>query len=114
MIEKTIFDYLSEELAPIKVYTEKPSPMPKKFVFFEKTGSSRLNRIETATFIFQSYDESLMQTAELNELVKEKIDNLVVLDEIGSSRLQSDYPFTDVSSKRHRYQSLYEITYPIR
>lgn len=111
MIEKTLFDYLSEQLAPTPVFMEKPSPLPDVFVLIEKTGASRTNRIESARFAFQSYDETLYKTAELNERVKEAVDSIIELDEIGSAHFETDYPFTDISNKRYRYQSVYNFTF---
>ena len=48
---------------------------------------------------------------ELNELVKEAMDDIVVLDEISRSALNSDYNFTDVTTKRHRYQAVYDLVF---
>ena len=59
----------------------------------------------------QSYGPSLFEAAELNERVKAAMDDLIQLPDIISSDLDSDYNFTDTSTKRYRYQAVYDIIY---
>jgi hypothetical protein len=110
MIEKTILDYLNETL-PVPVYMEVPANEEKRFVVIEKTGSGRENHINTAVVAVQSYAESLYAAAELNEQAKAAMDNLIDLDVICRSDLNSDYNFTDTASKRYRYQAVYDLTH---
>ena len=110
MIEKTVYDYLNSIL-DTPVYTEIPANPPDSFVVIEKTGSSRENRIDTATMALQSYAVSLFRAAELNEEVKAAIEGMIELDSISAVYLNSDYNFTDQSTKHYRYQALYVITY---
>ena len=51
----------------------------------------------------------MYEAAALNELVKTAADSLVTLDEIASAKLNSDYNFTDTTTKRYRYQAVYDI-----
>ena len=111
MIELTVCNYLKAQLQGTPVYMELPAAPPKKFVVLEKTGSSRTNYINSATFAVQSYDETLEKTAQLNETVKAAMDGLVELNEIGAVRLNSDYNFTNTATKKYRYQAVYVITY---
>lgn len=108
MIEIIVYNYLNENL-PVPVYTEKPSNAPKRFVLIDKIGSSKENHLKSSTIAFQSYAESKYQAAFLNEQVKEAIENMIVLDEIAGVSLNSDYNFTDTTTKEHRYQAVYEI-----
>ena len=108
MIEKIILDFLKAELT-VPVFLEQPDIAPDSYVLFEKTGSDRSNRLKSATFAFQSYAASLYQAATLNEELKVAVDNMVSLNEIGSVRLNSDYNFTDTTTKRYRYQAVYDI-----
>ena len=80
-------------------------------MLFEKTGSGRNNRLNSSTFAFQSYAESMYQAALLNEEVKSAVDDLITLDEIGRVSLNSDYNFTDTTTKEYRYQAVYDITH---
>ena len=110
MIETTVLDYLSSVL-PEPCSLEVPERPPARFVVLEKTGSSRENYINTASFAVQSYGPSLFEAAELNERVKAAMDELIQLPDIISSDLDSDYNFTDTSTKRYRYQAVYDIIY---
>lgn len=111
MIEKIIYDYLVEKLETIKVYPKIPNEPPKQFVVYEKTGGGLKNHIHRATIAIQSYDESLLKTASLNDLVKKHMLNIVVLPQIASIELNSDYNFTDTQRKRDRYQCVFDIYY---
>lgn len=110
MIEQTVLEYLSEEL-PVAVYMEEETNMPEEYVLIEKTGSGKTNHICRATIAIQSYADSLYATANLNEKVKNAMDNIVVLDEISKCSLNSDYDYTDTSRKKYRYQAVFDIVH---
>ena len=110
MIEEIIFNYLKSTLS-VDVYMEIPPNPPETFVCIEKTGSSEQNYITTATFAIQSYANSLHSAAKLNYKVIEKMKKMNMLDEVFSSNLNSDYNFTDTSTKKYRYQCIFDITY---
>ena len=110
MIEKIILDYLQEALS-VPVYMEQPIQKPESYVLLEKTGSARDDFISTATVAIQSYAKSLHEAAKLNEVVKEKMDNIVTLDAVMGARLNTDYNFTDTEAKRYRYQAVYDLFY---
>ena len=110
MIEKIVLDYLKEVL-DVPVYMEKPQEMPTQFVLIEKTGSSEENFILSATIALQSYAESLYLAAELNEKVKKAMNDIIVLDTVSKSKLNTDYNFTDTAKKLYRYQAVYDLVY---
>lgn len=110
MIELIILNYLKNTLT-VPVGLERPEPLPSRFVMLEKTGSGRSNHLKTSTFAFQSYAETLHETVLLNQKVMEAVDSLIELDAIGSVRLNSDYNFTDTTTKRYRYQAVYDIAH---
>lgn len=110
MIEKIVLDYLLSTL-PTDVFMEYQEDMPGEYVIIEKTGSSETNHIYSARMAIQSYADSLYQAAQLNELVKEAMDNIITLDSIASSDLNSDYNFTDTTRKKYRYQAVYDLTH---
>lgn len=110
MIEKTILDYLNQELS-VPVYMERPEDPPERFVLLEKTGSSKRNYICNATFAIQSYAPSMYEAALLNELVKDTVENAITLSEICRVSLDSDYNFTDTAMRAYRYQAVYDITH---
>lgn len=118
MIEKIIFDFLTEALRPTPVYMETPdkSPQtaPSKWVLIEKTSSARSNKINTATIAIQSYAASLYEAADLNEAVKAAMlndDGLVSLGAIFGVSLNADYNFTDTTKKKYRYQAVFDINF---
>lgn len=111
MIEKTIFDYLTAELAPVPVYMELPKIKPQTCVVIEKTGSGRSNHINSATIAVQSYAPSMLAAAQLNETVKTAMDAAVQLPDVSASRLNSDYNYTDTTTKEYRYQAVYDVTH---
>ena len=108
MIEVTILNHLKTKLS-VPVRLEKPEPAPPEYVLFEKIGSSRNNHLLASTFAFQSYSDSMYGAAALNELVKQAVDSLIELDEIASVKLNTDYNFTDTTTKKYRYQAVYDI-----
>lgn len=114
MIEKTILDYLSQELAEtgIGVGLElPPGKDPAKYVVIEKTGSSKVNRVLNATLAIQSYGPSLYDAASLNESIKTIMEEAVSLDDISKVSINSDYNFSDPDTKRYRYQAIFDIWY---
>lgn len=110
MIEKIVIDYL-EMVLEVPVFMERPEKAPKKYVIVEKTGSSRENFIKSATLALKSHADSLLHAAELNEKVKEAMDSIVTLDAVSRSELNSDYNFTDPTSKTYRYQAVYDLVH---
>lgn len=110
MIETTVLDYLNSELTE-PCFMEVPTTPPSTFVVVDKTGSSRTDRVNTATFAIQSYAETLAKAAELNDKVKTAMDNIITLTSIGGVRLNSDYNFTNTSTLKYRYQAVYVLSY---
>ena len=110
MIEKTLWEYLNESLA-VPVFLEIPKDRPAEYVAIEKTGSSRDNHINRATFAIQSISTSMYDAMALNEAVKEAMDGAIALPEVAKSKLNSDYNFTDTTTKEYRYQAVYDIVH---
>ena len=110
MIELIILNYLLDKL-DVPVYLEKPSNPSDKFVVIDKTGGSKTNHLLSSSIAFQSYGKTKYDAAMLNEIVKEQVESLIVLNEISGVKLNSDYPFTDVDSRQYRYQALFDINH---
>ena len=111
MIEKTLRSYLSSsELITCPVYLEVPAKAPGEFIVLEKTGTSRVNFVFNATFAIQSYSTTLLKACELNEKVKQVMDAMIERSDIAKVSLNSDYNFTDTSTKKYRYQAIYTLT----
>lgn len=111
MIEIIILNYLNANLsAPAMMEREKT--VPDKFVILEKTSGGERNHVSSATFTFQSYSKkSMYEAASLNEELKQVVKNMIALDTIASVKLNSDYNFTDTSTKEYRYQAVFDFKY---
>ncbi|EPA0803230.1 hypothetical protein ACQZUA_000780 [Enterococcus hirae] len=110
MIEIIIKQYLDSHLS-VPSFLEQSGKMPDSYILFEKTGSSKRNYLSSATFAFQSYAESMYDAAKLNEELKEVVENMIELDEISNVQLNSDYNFTDTTTKKYRYQAVFDINH---
>lgn len=110
MIELVILNYLNEHLS-VPSFLEHQKSEPKRFVIFEKTSSSKANYLPSSTFAFQSYTESMYEAAKLNEEVKQVVEEMIELDEISGINLNSDYNYTDIETKRYRYQAVFDINH---
>lgn len=108
--EKIVLQYLLEKLE-VPAYMEVPEDPPKSYVVIEKTGSSRTNWITESTFALQSIAETMEEASELNEKVKEAMDGITTLPDISRSALNSDYNFTDTTTKHYRYQAVYDLVH---
>lgn len=112
MIEQVVYGYLRAALSPTKVYMMVPSNPPDQFVTVEKTGSGRVDHIESSVFAIQSYGKTnLLEAARLNQRVKAAMANIVGLVEVSACRLNTDGEFTDAMNKRPRYQALFVVTH---
>ena len=106
MIEMIVFNYLKENL---DVHVTFENLNEDEYVLIGKSGSSRNNHIDSATFFLQSYSTSRYNAALLNEKVKKLMDRLVEQKEISYSQLNSDYDYSDTQLKKYRYQAVYDV-----
>lgn len=110
MIETTVLNFLGGRLA-VPVLAEVPEKPPGSFAVVEKTGGGRSNGLKQATVAVQSYGETLLQAARLDDDIVEAMAELATLAGVGACRLVRDYNFTDTESRRYRYQAVFEIVY---
>lgn len=117
MIEKTLISFLINKTSVLdNVFAERPEEVPASYIVIEKTGTSTTNMITTSTVAIQSCCDSMqgksfLDAAELNEELKAVMEDLIALDEIVMVNLNSDYNYTDNTTKEYRYQAVYEITH---
>jgi|SRR5690625_645389 len=110
-IESFIISFLGAKL-DVPVYGEKPDRnKPERFIVVDKTGGGKSNHLPDATIAFQSYAESKHEASQLNERLKKAVEKMINLDEIRGLTLNSDYNFTDTTTKEYRYQAVYDIRY---
>lgn len=110
MIEEIIKDYLKTRLG-VRVLLEYPDSNEERFVVIEKTGSSEVNGVKSATIAIKSVADSLYNAAVLNEQVKDAMREIVILDEISDVSVNSDYNYTDTQTKQYRYQAVFSVCY---
>lgn len=109
MIEEILYEYLGDSLSA-PVYLEIPKDYPSRFYVIEKTGGAQVNHIKSATVAIKSYGESMYDAANMNEELKDAmLNSLIELAQIASVRLNSDYNFTDTTTKQYRYQAVFDI-----
>lgn len=108
MIELIVKNYLSTKL-DIPIVFEHQQNLPKKFILIQKTSGSRENFLNSSTVAIQSYAESMFEAAKLNEKIKNLMYDLITISEVSKVKLNSDYNFTDIETKRCRYQAIFDI-----
>jgi hypothetical protein len=109
MIELTVCNYLSEKL-DCPVLPEKPDRPFGRMVFVERTGG-RGRFLRETTLAVQSYGTSLYEAAALNEEVIEQMMGLVEVSEVTKVTLNSNYNYTDTTTKEYRYQAVFDIVH---
>lgn len=108
MIELIVFNYLKERLSvPVKMERDESL---EKYVYIERLQNSG-KHIHSCNIAIQSYGGNYTNTLKLNEEVKEKLLNIIELDNISKCELVDDYLFNDLVRKKHRYQAIFEIVY---
>ena len=116
-IEEYLIEKLGIMLDPIPVYAEVPESNPnpsnnhEEFYVLQKIGSSRTNHILVSNIAIQSYAGCRLRTIQMNEILKEAVENLLQFNEISRVELNSDYDFTDTTKKQPRYQAVFVITH---
>ena len=109
MIAKDLLDYLNNTLVT-PAYMEQPEEVTD-YVLLDQTGTSRTNHIITTTIAIQSYGKSLYDAMLLNESVKEAMEGFLALGNVTRVELETDYNFTDTTTKQYRWQAVYNITH---
>lgn len=118
IIEAHLINYLTSQTLSVgsNIYAERPSELPPAYLVIEKTGSDTENMITTSTVAIQSCVDSmqggeLLDAMALNEEVKAAMAGYQAESDIVLVALNSDYNYTDDSTKVYRYQAIYQITH---
>lgn len=110
MIVEDLITYLNSETVGIPAYAEQPEAQ-YGYVIIDQTGSSRRNHVITTTVAVQSYGDTLYNAMLLNESVKEAMDGFLESGNVARVELETDYNFTDTTTKQYRWQAVYQITH---
>lgn len=110
MIEATVRNYLESELN-VPTYLEHEDKMPSEYIMIERTGGTITNHLKGCTLAIQSYSTSMFKAATLNEKVKDAMLSLPGNLNVASCKLNSDYNFTDTTTKQYRYQAVFNLAH---
>lgn len=116
VIEEAIVSCLLEaaiEGVGESVYCETQIMPPDEYILVERTAGSETDHLRTAMVAVQSIStESLYRAAKINEAA---IDALLTFGEesteVFSCRLNSNYNYTNPTTKEYRYQAVFDIRY---
>ena len=111
MIEVAVLNYMKEQFEETPVVMEIQQGLGDEFILIEKTGSMRQDRLQRATFAIQSWAGSMYRAMELNAEVIEAMLSITSIKEVSSVQLNSDYNYTDTSTKHYRYQAVFDIVH---
>lgn len=108
LIEIEVLNYLETKLN-VPVCTEQPTGGVSEYVVFQVIDRGLQNHINSATVEFYSYAESNCAAAELDELVRQAMLDIVELPEISASKLGGGRNDKDDTLKRYRYRSYFNL-----
>lgn len=112
LIEAAVIGHLKTELNTVNVFAERPKNPPAAYWLIEKTAAQEENHILQATIAVQSISSnSLLEAAQMSHDAEEAMRSLIVLDAVGSSKLNSAYNYTDPETREYRYQAVFDINY---
>ena len=115
LIEEKIVAYLNAcqalETTPVPAYGVIPSPMPATFITVERTGGRSQNQLRSATIAVQCWAGSIDEAANLCAQVVDDMEGIISEPEIARCSLNAHYNFTDESTKRCRYQAVFDLVH---
>lgn len=88
---------------------EVPDKPPDPYIVVEKTGGSEVHFLYSAMIAVQSIAGTLYESAALNERVKEVMRDIAFYTDVAKCSLNSDYNYTDTTTKRYRYQAVFHL-----
>ena len=77
----------------------------------EKTAGGQTDKVNRATIVIQSYAPTLYDAALMNEAIKSAMLDALELDDISRVEINSDYNYTDPTTKQYRYQAVFVVTH---
>lgn len=96
---------------PVPVSMERHGGERGDFVLIERVGGSKEIGIERASFAIQSYSDSMNGACKLNEKVRAAMLDLINDSNVSRVDLDSDYNYTDTTTKKYRYQGVYDLVF---
>lgn len=113
--EKIVSHLLNSNIDGIgeDVYCERPLVPPDAYILIERTAGNESNFLRTAMVAVQSISsQSLQAAAEINEAVLDAMETFrEETENVFGCALNSNYNFTDITTKEYRYQAVFDIRY---
>ena len=111
-IEVKLYNFLKSKLdSDIVVCLERPETKPDYYVLIERTGGNETEHISDATFDIISKAPSLYKAIELDEIVRNAMDEFVGVDNVSSCVYNAGGNWTDTTTHEYRYHSTFLIKY---
>ena len=110
MIEDIIIKHLTD--AKLRAYGEDPrDEVAYPYYVVTRTGGGEDEHLRRATLAVQSYGATMYDAALASDAMVSLLLGARTLDSVSSIYLVGEYNFTDRSTKKYRYQAVFEITY---
>lgn len=97
------------------VYAETPVDEPDEYLIVEQTGSGDENYIENVMVVVQTIsrdrNNGLSKVMAINETVIAAMKEMPEHEDVFRCHRNTDYNFTDTSTKKYRWQAVFDITY---
>lgn len=110
MIEEIVRNFLQETL-DVPCFLEHEKDMPSEYIMIEKTGGNIDRMLRQSTLAIQSISTSMYNAAYLSNRVVTAMNLLIEDDNVLKVALNSDYNYTDTTTKKYRYQAVFDITH---
>lgn len=110
LIEPIVLSYLQAKL-DVPVFMEIPAHPTDTFVTIQKIDAGERDHIFAVTLEIHSYAQSKFEAAELDDKVREAMENIVELDAISASKFGGGNDAPNTSTKMYRYRSYYNLFY---
>lgn len=111
MLESKLIKYLADNTA-YPVSNETPRHKPREYILVQRTAGGVTDLIKSARYAVKSISAvSKMRAAQMNEVVKEVMEDFETDPDISQCSLNSDYDFTNPVTKEYRYQAVFDIVY---
>lgn len=108
MIEEIIIDYLSKALS-VPVYAEIPKKKSEQYIIVEKIAGGLVEKIKASSVSVYSYSSTQYKAAELDEVVRNTMLDIVSLDNISSCKVGGESRSNDVLNKEYRYETIFNL-----
>lgn len=109
MIEIEVKNHL-ESVMSVPVYLAMPKSTGGSYVSVERTGGTVTNHIYRSTIAIQSYADTMYDAMTLNKSVIEAMRGFAERNDISKADL-NDYNYTDTTTKKYRYQAVFDVVH---